>query len=134
MPQKKLIWKAFERAGILDSRDEKILKFLDFLKHTPASCWIEVIPEFRKDHEACFDAIVPVLVEIDDPLIQSVLVKHADMSQPRERALVRKMADTVDPERHPTLIKQLARFNDPETSRRLQRRNLPAPLASLISK
>ncbi|SCY82433.1 hypothetical protein [Desulfoluna spongiiphila] len=134
MPHKKMIWKAFERAGVLESEDEKIKEFLAFLKNTPASCWIEVIPEFREHHEACFDTIVPILAEMDDPLIQSVLVKHADMAHPRERALVRKMADTVDPDRHPALIKQMSRLNDTSVTRRLQQRRLPKKFAPLITK
>jgi len=129
-----MIWEAFERAGVLESKDQKVQAFVSFLKNTPASCWIEVIPEFRKHHEACFDAIVPILAEMDDPLIQSVLVKHADMTQPRERAVIRKMADTVDPDRHPALIKQMSRLNDTSVTRRLQQRRLPGKFAPFITK
>ena len=134
MPYKKMVWKAFERAGVLDSKDKKTQAFLAFLKNSPASCWIEVIPEFRKHHQACFDTIVPVLAEMNDPLIQSVLVKHADMTQPRERAVIRKLADTVDPERHPALVKQLVRLKDTSVTRRLQHRRLPDALATVIHK
>lgn len=132
MSHKKMIWKEFKRAGILDSQDEKVRDFVQYLKGCGARCWEEIIPEFKTKYYDCFDAIVPTLAEMDDPLIQMVLVDHADMSKPKEKALVEQMAQKVNPERNPVLIKRMANFKVANVTTILKNRTLPEGLRKYV--
>ncbi|MCJ7604173.1 MAG: hypothetical protein MUO63_22070 [Desulfobulbaceae bacterium] len=125
MSHKKMIWKEFKRTGILDSPDEKVQGFLQYLKVCPANCWEQIIPEFKEKYYDCFDTIVPVLAQMNDPLIQLVLARHADASKPKERDLLVKMAKEVDAEKNPVLLKRIAGLKISSVTNELKKRTLP---------
>ena len=128
MSHKKMIWKEFQRTGILDSKDEKVQGFLQYLRDCPANCWEQIIPEFKEKYYDCFDTIVPVLARMNDPLIQLVLAQHADASKPKERELLVTMAKEVDVEKNPVLLKRIAALKITTVTNELRKRTLPDKL------
>ena len=132
MNYKKIIWKKFQQAGVLDSQDSKVQEFVQFLRTSPAKCWEDVIPEFREKFYDCFDTVVPRLAEIDDPVIQLTLAKNVDKRRPKEKALLEKMAEDVDADRNPVLIKKIAGFKIAKVNTVLKSRFLPAELKKYI--
>ncbi|MEW6519549.1 MAG: hypothetical protein AB1461_09065 [Thermodesulfobacteriota bacterium] len=125
MSHKKMIWKEFQRTGILDSKDEKVQGFLQYLRSCRQSCWEQIIPEFKTKYYDCFDTIVPVLAQMNDPLIQLVLARHADASKPKERDLLIKMAREADAEKNPVLLKRIAALKITNVTNELKKRTLP---------
>jgi hypothetical protein len=125
MSHKKMIWKEFKRAGVMDSQDEKVQGFLQYLKGCPENCWEQIIPEFKEKYYDCFDTIVPVLAQMNDSLIQLVLARHADASKPKERDLLVKMAKEVDAEKNPVLLKRIAGLKISSVTNELKKRTLP---------
>lgn len=134
MSHRKLIWKEFKRAGIIDSQDARIQEFVEYLRNKPESCWIDIIPEFREKFYDCFDTIVPALAGIDDPLIQMVLLENADATKPKERAVLEKMAKEVDPEKNPVTVKRIAGLNIGSVTKELKKRTLPDTLKKYVEK
>jgi len=125
MSHKKMIWKEFQRAGILDSQDEKVQGFVQYLRNCRESCWEQIIPEFKEKYYDCFDTVVPVLAGMNDSLIQLVLARHADASKPKERDLLVKMAKEVDAEKNPLLLKRIAALKITSVTNELKKRTLP---------
>ncbi|MFZ5765279.1 MAG: hypothetical protein ACOY4H_06745 [Thermodesulfobacteriota bacterium] len=132
MSHKQMIWKEFKRAGLLDSSDEKIQGFLRYLKGCRQGCWEDIIPEFKEKYYDCFDAVVPVLAAMDDPLIQMVLAKHADATRPKEKALLEKMARETDVEKNPVVVKRIAGLKIASVDNELKKRNLPENLRKYV--
>jgi hypothetical protein len=132
MSHKKMIWKEFKRTGVLDSQDEKVQGFLQYLKSCPENCWEQVIPEFKEKYYDCFDAVVPVLAGMHDPLIEIVLTRHADASKPKEQELLMKMAKEVDAEKNPVVLKKIAGLKISRINMELRKRNLPDTLRNYI--
>jgi hypothetical protein len=133
MSHRKLIWRQFKTAGILDSQDARVQEFVQYLQTNPAKCWAEIIPEFREKFYDCFDTIVPRLAEINDPLIQTVLVNNVDASKPKEAALLEKMAGEVDSDKNPVALKRIAGLKIPSVSRALKRRTLPEGIMKYVT-
>jgi len=125
MSHKKMIWKEFQRTGILDSPDEKVQGFLQYLRSCRQSCWEQIIPEFKEKYYDCFDTIVPVLARMNDPLIQLVLARHADASKPKERELLVTMAREADADKNPVLLKRIAALKITTVTNELKKRALP---------
>ncbi|MBI5559213.1 MAG: hypothetical protein HY885_16440 [Deltaproteobacteria bacterium] len=128
MSHKKMIWKEFQRAGILDSPDEKVQGFVRYLRECKEGCWEQIIPEFKGKYYDCFDTIVPVLARMNDPLIQLVLAQHADPGMPKERELLVKMAREADAEKNPVLLKRIAALKIASVTTELRKRSLPEKL------
>jgi hypothetical protein len=128
MSHKKMIWKEFQRTGILNSPDEKVQSFVQYLRNCRENCWEQIIPEFKEKYYDCFDTIVPVLARMNDPLIQLVLARHADASKPKERELLVTMAKEVDAEKNPVLLKRISALKITAVTNELKKRALPDKL------
>lgn len=132
MSHKKMIWKEFQRTGILDSPDEKVQGFVQYLRECKDGCWAQIIPEFKEKYYDCFDTIVPVLAGMNDPLIQLILARHADADKPKEKALLVKMAKEVDAEKNPVLLKRIAGLKISGVDNELKKRTLPEKLRKYV--
>ena len=134
MHQKKKVWRALKERGVLDSKDPHLQKFVQFLRDHPTQCWEDVAPAFRERFYDCYEEVVSALAEIDDPLIRMALIRYADPEQPKERKVLRKLAEETDPERDPVTIKQLAQLDVSDVNKSLRRRTLPDDLSDYVKK
>ncbi|MCZ6673540.1 MAG: hypothetical protein O7C75_11460 [Verrucomicrobia bacterium] len=134
MLQRKRVWKILKKAGVLDSDDSRIKEFVQFFHENPEKCWEEIVPQFRKKFYDCFDAVVPPLLEVDDTLIRTLFINYADLKKPKERALLGKIAEQIDPSQDPVSIKRLAKLNSTAINKVLSRRSLPDELQKYLKK
>ncbi len=128
MDQRRLIWKKLKIEGILDSDNPRLQAFVTFLRDNPKLCWKDLVPVFRKDFYDCFDLLAPVLMKIKDPVIQASMVTLADPNKPKERKLLEKIAQEVDPERDQVTFKLLALTKDKKVKDALKGKILPEHL------
>jgi len=132
MHQHKLVWRKLKEAGILDSEDPRLQALVQYLHENRRQCWPDLISAFRENFYDCFDAIVPKLMEIKDPLIQLTLVKHADPEKPKEKAILEKLAAELRPDRDQLTVKRLAKKNIAKVNKTLRKRSIPEHLRALI--
>ncbi len=128
MDQRRLIWKKLKTEGILDSDNPRLQAFVTFLRDNPKLCWKDLVPVFRKDFYDCFDLLAPVLMKIKDPVIQASMVTLADPKKPKERKLLEKIAQEVDPKRDQVTFKLLALTKDKKVKEALKGKTLPEHL------
>ena len=108
MYQRTKILQAFKEAGLNKSRSKKVRDFLQFLAENPRICWADAAREFRAKYYDIYDAIIPLILGTQDPLIISNLFKHSDLKNEKELTQVKNFIQRADAFRNEVSFKILA--------------------------
>jgi len=107
--------------------------FMDLMRDRPEVCWEDMVPEFRAHFYDALEELIPPLLALDDPLITLNLVRFADPNSPREAALLRRVIEQSDPERHQHSLRAIAEMKKPELLAAIQRkRDLPDSVKEVL--
>ena len=87
---------------------------------------------YRKDYYNTFDTFVPVLVRMEDPVVNAQLLKNLDPGKGNELNTLSSIADASDPDKDPLTFKRLAKLGNNKINKRLGTRTLPTGIKALI--
>lgn len=134
MHTRDLVKKIFANEGLYRSSDPKMKALLAAIDEQPMDCWPEFVARFRKDYYELFDRVVPPLINSGDQLITAVVLHHADLKQPKERALIKKYVQNADERAHEGVLKQVARLGDAELDRELAKKALTPNVQAVLTR
>jgi hypothetical protein len=129
-----LVKRLFADAGLYRSSDPKLKTLLAAIDEQPLDCWPEFVARFRKEFYELFDRVVPPLINSGDRLIAAVLLHHADLSKPKERALITKYVQDADEQAAEDVLLQVARLDDAKLNRELAKKNLTPSVRAVLVK
>ena len=122
MNQRRLVWKAFKDAGLLDSEDPRVQEVVEHVRSNPDRCWTDFVSDFREDYYDTFDTVIGALEDSNDPMIRNSLIKFADAKQPKEQQLLTKIANEADFEQDEVAAKRLGQHKVSQIDAVLKRR------------
>ena len=133
MLNRKNVWRKFKEEGILDSSDEKVQELVEYVRTHPLECWADLIPVYREQFYSTFDTIVPILVNMKDPVVNSALIRNLDPSKKNELDTLTAIADTSDPREDPVSFKRMARLDNAKLNQKLVTRPLTAKVSAMLT-
>lgn len=132
MYQRSKILQAFENIGLTKSRKAKVKQFLKYLADNPAMCWKEVAQEFNSKYRDINDDIIPVILDIKDPLITSNLLKYLDLSKEKEIKNVKEFIQHTNAYDQERVFMHMAKYYAAELGEELlQKKSLPDNVRSI---
>ena len=134
MLNRRSVWKMLKQEGVLDSKDAKVQKLVQYVRDNPQKCWADLIPVYREKFYDTYDTILPVLVKMKDPTVNSVLIKNLDPKKKNELGTLTAIADTSDPGNDPVAFKRLAKIGNTTLTKKLQTRQLPDSVKVILTK
>lgn len=97
MHQKDRVKQAWLDAGLYDSKDAKLLEFIQRLDTAPYDCWPELIDECRRNYAEYKSQIVEPILKTGDKLLRLNLLRNADFSFADEVKLTRSFIAQSNP-------------------------------------
>lgn len=110
MYQREKILRAFEKAGLNKSRKVKVKQFLQYLDDNPQVCWKDAAKEFQDKYLDISNEVVPIILNTNDPLIISNLLKHFDLGDGRNLQNVKTYIQSANAYRQPRLFSHMAKY------------------------
>jgi hypothetical protein len=123
MNQRRLVWRAFKEAGLLDSDDPRVQEVIRHVRDNPKRCWTDFVSDFRENYYDTFDKIAAALEQSNDPMIRNALIRFADTKQPKEQQLLVRIASNTDFEQDQVAAKRLGRLKIKQVEEALKRRS-----------
>lgn len=133
MLNRRTVWKTLKQEGILDSKDAKVKDLVNYVRDNPQKCWADLIPVYREQYYDTYDTVVPVLVKMKDPVVNSVLMRNLDPAKNNELKTLSDIADTSDPEKDPLTFKRMAKLQNTTLNKKLTTKTLPDNIKAMLT-
>jgi hypothetical protein len=120
---------AWSTAGLTNTRDAKLQRFMQAFDALPNDCWPQVVALIRKDYPEYIEKLAAPLWKSGDVLLRVNLIRHADLSRKDEAALIDRLAAGLDVERQRLELSALVEHGSAELlDKVLKRKKLPDSL------
>ena|SRR5438094_4743664 len=110
MFQRSVVWRAWLRHRNESDHNARLRQFFEIIEAHPENCWDALEPAFRADYQDVMEEIVGVIIRSDDPLVIYNCFQFADLTNPREVAIIDKFIQDCDAERHRCTLDFLSAF------------------------
>lgn len=118
-----LVKQRWADAGLYSRRNARLQSFLKHVEDTPSDCWNEYALVLRRDYADLYDLLIPPLMATDDKLLRVMLLRQADLSRPKELAIVRRFIARADPVADRPELNVLIARDDAELRKALRARH-----------
>jgi len=133
MLNRRTVWKTFKNEGVLDMQDAKVQALITYVREHPQRCWSDLIPIYREQFYDTYESILPVLVKMQDPVVNSVLIRNLDPTKNNELKTLEAIADTTNSRKDPLSFKRLAKIGNSRLNKKLATKELPEKIKSLLT-
>lgn len=120
---------AWAAAGLTESRDANLRRFMKAFDALPNDCWAQVVALIRKEYPQYIEQLATPLWKSGDTLLRVNLIRHADLARKDEAALIGRWAAGLDADHHRyELAAVVERGSAEQLDKVLKRRKLPDSL------
>ncbi len=116
------------QAGLYDRKDAKLQSFLKAVDTFPLECWDDFGARFRSDYYDLFDQLIPPLAASPDRLLHVLLIRMADLKQPKEMTLAVDFVRRADPKVDSAELSALLHRKEPKIDAEFRKRSVLVPL------
>lgn len=134
MYQRGKILQAFEKNGLTRSRKDKVKQFLQYLADNPTVCWKDVAQEFNSNYQDIQDDIIPIILDTNDSLIISNLLKYLDLKNSKQVENVKTYIQNTNAYQQPRLFMHMAKHYCSVLGEELNHKaNLPDSIRTVVN-
>ncbi|MGC4072999.1 MAG: hypothetical protein QM760_10845 [Nibricoccus sp.] len=135
-----LVKNLWAQAGLYERKDARLQSFLQSVDNFPLECWDDFSSRFRKDYYDLFDQLIPPLATSQDQLLRVLLIRMAELDQPKELALAVDFVRRADPVGNRPELNALLNRKHPKIQKEMRQRSVlkalvdpPVPLRRAVT-
>ena len=123
-----LVKSLWAQAGLYERKDAKLQSFLKAVDTFPLECWDDFGARFRSEYYDLFDQLIPPLAASSDRLLHVLLIRMADLKQPKEMKLAVDFVQRADPAADRAELNALLHRKDSKIDAAFRKRSALVPV------